>query len=57
MISTRVIQLQLLPNHLSLRARLSERIKTIERRPHGNRRKVEGFFDDCGAMMTRFIEE
>jgi hypothetical protein len=51
-----VIQLQLLPNQLSLRARLRPRINTMDRSPHGNKRKVEGLFDDCCAMLTFFIE-
>jgi len=31
------------------------RIKTMESRPHGNKRKVEGLFEDSCGMLTLFL--
>ena len=43
MISTKAIQLQLLLNHVLLKVKFKTRMITIESKPHGNNRKVEGF--------------
>ena len=55
MISTRVIQLQLLRNQLSLSARLRASISTIDNRPQGNSKKVEGLTEGVGIVA--FLEQ
>jgi hypothetical protein len=45
MISTIVIQLQFLPNHALFNVRFNTSISTIDMRPQGNNKKVEGFED------------
>jgi hypothetical protein len=57
MIRTKVIQLQLLRNHPSLSEKFNINISTIERRPQGNSKKVEGLpsFGVVG-MVEKFKE-
>ena len=51
-INTRAIQLQFLPKKL-LNAVFNKRMRTIDKRPQGNSKKVEGFFGMV-AMIKRF---
>ena len=52
MININAIQLQFFPKKL-LNAVFSKRISTIDKRPQGNNKKVDGFFEMV-AMIKRF---
>jgi len=47
-----MIQLQFLPNQLSLSDMFSTRTNTIENKPQGNKRKVEGRDEDLSDMAV-----
>jgi len=50
-IKTKVIQLQLFLNQPSLSVRFRISINTMERRPQGNSKKVEGFVDGIDMVV------
>jgi hypothetical protein len=55
MISTNETQLQFLPNQL-LKAVFKSRINIIDKRPHGNNKKADGFEEDLGIIKKSFIK-
>lgn len=54
-ISTRAIQLQFLLNHALLNVRFRSNTRTIDKRPQGNTKKVDGLREGCISIAVNLI--